>query len=241
SFLDQAILQKNRDTLALFSLEESLAQLKESFANLSDEDPESVRPPRFSLVDRDIFLKRNIDMAQSSEQILQKEYFNIMTWTRYMPTLSLQGSWVKPYKNGSIYLSSYPSATKSYYVYGFSVSIPIDVTSYHTIESTRADYLKAKLDLSQKRIEAENRYKSVLDRLKVVDRRVQLAKEDRELYVSLVESTKEKVDAGEMTVFDLKTMENSKEIRDIDLKIYDIERQLLLLDLYEKMYDDSIQ
>jgi len=241
SFLDQAILQKNRDTMTLFSLEESLAQLHRSFANLSDMDPDSVKLPRFTLVEKRKFLERNIDMALGSEQVLQKNYFNIMTWTRYMPALSLQGAWIKPYKNGSIYLSSYPNATKSYYTYGFRISIPLDITSYHTIESTRADYLRAKVDMKDRRVEAENLYDSILKRLEVIDKKLALAKEDEALYASLVSSTKEKVEAGEMTVYDLKTMENSKDIRRLDRKIYDIERQLALLDLYEKMYDDSIQ
>ncbi len=240
SFLDQAILQKNRDTMTLFSLEESLAQLRQSFGNLSGLDPEKTPLPKFSLVEKERFLKENIDIALGKEQITQKEYFNIMTWTRYMPTLSLQGAWIKPYKNGSIYLSGYPNATKSYYTYGFRISMPIDITSYHTIESTRADYLRAKVDLKDKRVEAENLYRAVLERLKVIDKKSALAKEDEELYASLVSRTKEKVEAGEMTLFDLQTMENSKAIRRIDRKIYEIERQLILLDLYEKMYDGSV-
>ncbi len=118
--------------------------------------------------------------------------------------------------------------------------MPIDVTSYHTIESTRADYLRAKIELQDKRVEAENLYKASLERLKVIDKKIKLAKEDEKLYASLVKSTKEKVEAGEMTLFDLHTMENSMSIRKIDIKIYEIEKQLVLLDLYEKIYDGSI-
>ncbi len=240
SFLDQAILKKNQDSIALFSIEESMVQLRQNFANFSDMDPDEVEPPKFSLMRKSMFLKENIDIALSSEQIVQKDYFNTMTWTRYMPTLSLQGSFVKPYKNGSIYLSSFPNATKSYYTYGFRISMPIDVTSYHTIESTRADYLRAKIERDDKRREAENLYKAALRRLEVIEKKIELAKEDERLYASLIESTKEKVEAGEMTLFDLHTMENSMSIRKIDIKIYEIEKQLVLLDLYEKIYDGSV-
>ncbi|WP_457598332.1 TolC family protein [Hydrogenimonas sp.] len=239
-FLDQAILKKNQDTMALFSIQESRAQLEEAFANLSDLDPKEAKLPRLTLVEKKRFLEHHIDLVQQGEQIVQKEYFNTMTWARYMPTVSLQGSWVKPYKNGSIYLSSYPNATKSYYTYGFRISMPIDINAYHTIESTRVDYLAAKVALDDKRREAENSYRSALERLAVIDRKVDLAKEDEALYTSLVESTKEKVEAGEMTLYDLKTMENSRLIRQIDRKIYDIEKQLVLLDLYEKMYDGAL-
>ena len=240
SFLDQAILKKNQDSIALFSLEESMVQLRESFKNLSDADPDKIEPPHFTLIEKSTFLKNNIELALAKEQIVQKDYFNTMTWTRYMPTLSLQGSLVKPYKNGSIYLSGFPNATKSYYTYGFRISMPIDVTSYHTIESTRADYLRAKIERDDKKREAENLYKAALKRLEVIEKKIELAKEDERLYASLIESTKEKVEAGEMTLFDLHTMENSMSIRKIDIKIYEIEKQLVLLDLYEKIYDGSV-
>ncbi len=240
SFLDQAILQKNRDMMTLFSLQESLALLRKNFADLSDMDPEKVKLPHFSLVEKKRFIDTNIDLALRREQIAQKEYFNILTLTKYLPTLSLQGAWIKPFKNGLIYLSGYPNVAKSYYTYGFRASLPIDITSYHTIESSRVDYLRAKIELSDKKVEAENLYKSVLSRLEVIDKKLALAKEDEDLYTNLVKKTKEKVKAGEMTIYDLKTMENSRSIRQIDQKIYEIERQLVLLDLYEKMYDDSV-
>ena len=57
----------------------------------------------------------------------------------------------------------------------------------------------------------------------------------------MVESTKEKVAAGELTEYDLKTMENSRKIRILDRKIYELDKQLVLLDLYEKSYDDTLQ
>jgi len=239
-FLDQAILKKNQDTLALFSLQESRVQLVEAFRNLSDLDPKEVKLPRLTLVEEKRFLQHHIDLAQQREQIVQKEYFNTMTWARYMPTVSVQGSWVKPYRNGSIYLSSYPNATRSYYTYGFRISMPIDINAYHTIESTRVDYLAAKVGFDDRKREAENSYRAVLERLEVIDRKVGLAREDEALYASLVKSTEEKVDAGEMTLYDLKTMENSLLIRQLDRKIYEIEKQLILLDLYEKMYDGTL-
>ncbi|BDY12154.1 hypothetical protein HCR_04660 [Hydrogenimonas cancrithermarum] len=236
-FLDQAILKKNQDTMTLYTLQDSRAQLQMTFKNLSDLDPERVKLPRFSLMDKETFLKNNIDLARVREEIVQKDYFNTMTWTRYMLTLSVQGNYVKPYENTSVFGGSLPNALDPYYSYGFRISIPLDVTSYHTIQSTRADYLRAKISFSDKRREADNSYVAALKRLDVIDRMIGLAKDDEKLYASLVESTKEQVDAGEMTVYDLQTMENSRMIRQLDQKIFDLDKQLVLLDLYEKSYE----
>ncbi|SFP90407.1 TolC family protein [Hydrogenimonas thermophila] len=237
-FLDQAILKKNQDMMTLYSLQDTKAQLESNFKNLSDLNPNSVTLPKFTLMQRDDFIKNNVDLALAKEQIVQKDYFNTMTWTRYMVTLSLQASYVKPYEYSSAFPTSLPNALDPYYTYGFRISLPIDITSYHNIQSTKADYLKAKIELSDKKREAENEYSAVLKRLDVIDKKLKLAIDDEKLYSSLVESTKEKVKAGEMTLYDLKTMENSKMIRKIDQKIFDLDKQLVLLDLYEKSYEE---
>ncbi|WP_456389805.1 TolC family protein [Hydrogenimonas sp.] len=236
-FLDQAILKKNQDTLALYGLQDILSSLHTQFSNLSDMDPNRVRLPRFTLMTKKRFMKDNVDLAQARAQIDQKSYFETMTWARYLVTLSLQGSYVKPYENSSVFGGSIPHALDAYTNYGFSISIPIDVTSYYTIESSRVDYLRAKIDLADKRREASNGYENVRKRIAIVDRKISLAREDENLYDSLVKSTSEKVEAGEMTQYDLETMENSRTIRRLDQKIYDLEKQLVLLDLYEKSYE----
>ncbi|RUM45280.1 MAG: hypothetical protein DSY46_03395 [Hydrogenimonas sp.] len=236
-FLDQAILKKNQDTLTLYTLQESYAQLEATFRSLSDLDPHHIKLPRFRLMQREAFLDRHIDLMRAKEEVQQKSYFTSMTWARYLVSLSLQASYTKPYEYSTIFASSLPSANDPYYSYGLRISLPIDVTAYHTIESAKADYLRSKVVLLDKEREAENLYDAILKRIDRIDRKIALAKEDEQLYASLVASTKEKVDAGEMTGYDLQTMENSKMIRQLDQKIFDLDKQLILLDLYEKSYE----
>ena len=236
-FLDQAILKKNQDTLTLYTLQESYAQLEATFKSLSDLDPHHIKPPHFTLIKREAFLDHHIDLMRAKEEVQQKSYFESMTWARYLVTVSLQASYTKPYEYSTIFASSLPSANDAYYSYGFRISLPIDFTSYHKIESAKADYLHAKVALLDKEREAENLYEAILKRIDRIDRKIALAKEDEKLYASLVASTKEKVDAGEMTEYDLQTMENSKVIRQLDQKIFDLDKQLILLDLYEKSYE----
>ena len=238
SFLDQAILKKNQDMINLYTLQDTKAKLKSNFKNLSDLEPNSVNLPRFKLIKRDDYIKNNIHLALTKEQIVQKDYFNTMTWARYMPSISLQASYVKPYEFGSVFVAPSLNVLNSYHTYGFRISLPIEISSYHNIQSTKADYLKAKIELLDKKREAQNEYSSILERLRIVDNKLKLAIDDEKLYTSLVESTKEKVKIGEMTLYDLKTLENSKMIRQIDQKIFDLDKQLILLDLYEKSYKD---
>ena len=241
-FLDQAILKKNQDTMVLYNLQDSRAQLKKSFEDLSDADPATIPLPRFSLMSRARFLARHIDLAHQKEVAVQKERFKMMTYSRYLPTVTLEASYIKPFENSYYFTGSQiKDLTDSYWTYGFRVSMPIDINAYAHIESARVDDLHAKTVLQDLRREATNGYEAALKRLKVLDRKIALSIEDEKLYASLVESTKEQVKAGEMTEYDLKTMENSKKIRQLDRKIFELDKQLVLLDLYEKSYDDSLQ
>jgi len=163
-----------------------------------------------------------------------------MTVARFLPTLSVNAGYTRPFEN-DFYGSggNWPNAsTDAYYTYGFRLTMPLDINTFSTIESARLDAMAAAVAMQDKRREADNAYEAAMKRLAVIKRMIALSKEDEQLYDSLVASTKEKVDAGEMTVYDLKTMENSKRVRQLDQKIFEIQRQLVLLDLYEKSYAD---
>ncbi len=241
-FLDQAILKKNQDTLQLYVLQDTKAQLHKQFRDLSDADPATIELPHFSIMSEEAFIGRHIDLRQQREAIVQKDYFNTMTWARYMPTLSVQASYVKPFENNYFFTGgNLYDLTNDYWSYGFRVTMPLDINSYPTIESTQVDYLAAKVALLDKRREADNMYEATMKRLEVLDRMIRLSKEDEALYASLVESTREQVEAGEMTLYDLKTMENSKTIRQLDQKIFAIDKQLVLLELYEKSYEPGAE
>ena len=52
-----------------------------------------------------------------------------------------------------------------------------------------------------------------------------------------MEDTKARLQAGEKTLYDLKIMQNSLQQKRLDMKIFAIEEQILLLELYKRMSD----
>ncbi|NPA30067.1 MAG: TolC family protein [Epsilonproteobacteria bacterium] len=238
-FLDQAILQKNRDSLTLYTLQDTSAQLEKSFKDLSDADPSSVKLPHFTLMPKARFLKHHIDLALQKERISQASRYAAMTLSRYLPTLSVQASYIKPYENNYLFSGgSLPEGGDDYYTYGFRISMPLDVTAPFTVESARAQALAERNALLDKRREADNAYEAAMRRIEAIDRMIALAREDAKLYASLLKSTREQVEAGEKTDYDLQTMANSLKIRRLDQEIYEIQKQLVLLELYAKSYED---
>ena len=59
-----------------------------------------------------------------------------------------------------------------------------------------------------------------------------MAKKDEKIYRNLLRLTKNLVSAGEKTSLDADIMSNSLQIRKLDQKIYAIDKQLKLLQLY---------
>jgi hypothetical protein len=67
------------------------------------------------------------------------------------------------------------------------------------------------------------------------DNKKEIAKSDYELYSSLLEVIIEEKNAELKTQSDVNILKNSQEIRSIELKILELQKQIELLELYAKM------
>jgi len=112
-----------------------------------------------------------------------------------------------------------------------------DINSFKEIESAKIDYLKAKNILEDKRRQKSNLYWQIQKSLQIINKKIELTKEDIKLYSALLKDTEDRYKAGEKTLYDLETIKNSLEQKRLDLKIFKIDRQLLLLDLYKEVSD----
>jgi len=236
SFLDQAILTKNQNELKLIELQSSLEDIYKKFKDISDANPDSLKLPNLTLIDEKDFLSNNIGIKKSKEDEKVKRYFKNMTIARYLPSFSLTASYNIQENKGSFFM---PSGKESYKEYGFKITMPLfDINSFRNIESTKLDFLKSKLLIDDIRRAEKNRYKNALRKLKLIEKKIELTKDDIRLYSKLLEDTKEQFAAGEKTVYDVDTMRNSLKSRELDMKIYEIEKNIVLLDIYKRLSDD---
>lgn len=153
-----------------------------------------------------------------------------MIISKYLPTVSATFDYTKYHStnNSSI---TYEDAQN----YGIKVSIPLDTRTFNDIESTRIDYLKAKLDLNNTITEQENFFKNKLSKIKMIDTKIAIAKEDYELYNSLLGVIIEEKEAEIKTQSDVEILLNSKKMKELDLKIYNYDKQIELLEIYSKV------
>ena len=78
-------------------------------------------------------------------------------------------------------------------------------------------------------------FKTKLEKLSMLDERLQITKDDLEVYDSILKIINEEKDAQIKTQSDLDTLQNSQKIKSIDLKIYEIDKQIELLEMYAKL------
>jgi len=232
SFLDQAILKKSQDEANLLALELSRLELAQRFALLSDKDPRTLKLPRLTLVSKEQYRRKNLELKKEVLTAQERAYQVDMTTSKYLPSISVQGQYLDGDLN-PLWASS--GVKERYYNYGFSISMPLDVNSFADIESSKVERLRAKTAVIDKQKSVDEEYRWVKNSLNILDRKIMLAKKDEKIYQDLYRLTEGLIKAGEKTPLDGKVMRNSWQIRKLDEKIYEIDKQLQLLKLYIRM------
>jgi len=230
-FLDNAIIERNVVTQALYDIQTNKERLISKFNAISDMAHESAEVPSLESLTKEQFLANNIVLDISKSDIEKNRYNKDVTTTKYLPRVSLTAgyNWNKSdttYKFGS-------QKERDYYDYGLKVSMPLDINSFRDIEASRIDYLKSQLVVEDRRRELKALFEEVTQNIENFEKKIGLSIQNRELYEKLLSETQEMYSAGYKTSYDVDLLKNSVVIQAIDLKIFEIDKQLELLTLYE--------
>ena len=237
TFLNDAILKKNTIALTLLDLRQRIEESKRKLHDLSDLSVDRIKLPTLKLLPLDRFVRDNLALHQAKSAQRSAKHFKNMTISRYLPSISLFVHYNYQKSQGSLYAPGF-SYMDHFYTYGLKVAMPLDINAYKEIESAKVDYLRSlnkRLDLLRQK---RDLYREILKKLQILDRKIALTKEDIDLYKELLEDTKKRYEAGEKTIYDLQTMKNSLEQKRVDLEIFAIDKQLLLLELYKEVSDE---
>ncbi len=233
SFLDEAILKRHNDALALEQLEMQLSDLESSFALLSDKDPWRLTLPKLKLIDAKSYKTHNLEIEQKHYALLAQQYNAKITRAKYLPTLSVQARYINEDIN-PLFAFATRGLNTHYSTYAVTLSMPLSITAFDEIEAAKLSALRAQTALEESYKAASEAYHKVQKRLKLIDRKIDLARKDIALYAKLLRHTKEMMRASEATESDKKILQNRMRMRKIDLRILALEKQLELLSLYAK-------
>ncbi len=242
-FLDNAIIQKNIVTQTLYDIQTAKEKLITQFHTLSDLDYKTAHIPHLEFITQKDFIKHNIVLKKTGAEVLKNRYAKDVRIAKYLPKVSFTAgyNWQKT-KGQQFFIYGRPQNIGAnelhFYDYGLRASIPLDINTFRDIESAKVDYLKSKIVKKDKERELQALFEQVMHNIDNVDKKIALSYENKKLYTKLLRDTKELYGAGYKTEYDVNTLQNSLAIQNLDTKIYEIDKQLELLTLYE-MYVDG--
>jgi len=239
-FLDNAVIQRNIVIQALYDIQTAKERLITQFETLSDLDYKTARIPHLEYISSEEFIKHNIVLKQNSAAVEKNDYYHNVTIAKYLPKVSLTAgyNWSKSEQQFTAGMVPFKNDL-SYYDYGVRASMPLDINMFRDIESVKVDYLKSKIVQEDKRRELEALFKQVLHNIDNFDKKIALSGENVEIYSRLLKDTKDLFSAGYKTQQDVDTLENSLNIQNFDSKVYEIDKQLSLLNLYEMYVNEG--
>lgn len=230
SFLDNALLALNTAKHSLIDLKYQKQELINNFHNISSKEYTNFSLPTLKLFNEKEFIENNIEIKKVKADISKKNNFAGITTAKYLPSLNVFYTYTKNhFKDGT---TTYDNTQN----YGLTVSIPFDSRTFNDIESSKIDYLKSKLDLQNKITDEKTFFKSKLEKINMIEDRINITKEDLAVYDSILSVIYEEKEAQLKTQSDLDTLENSQKIKALDLKVFEIEKQIELLSIYVKLH-----
>lgn len=235
-FLDNAIIERNIVIQALYDIQTNKEKVISKFNAISDMKYEDAAIPNLKLISQEQFLEQNIVLSMSESEIVKNGYAKDLTATKYLPRVNATAgySWDK---SDTSY--QFGSNEKEYYNFGFKVNLPLDINSFRDVESSKISYLKSKLIVEDRKRELTAIFEQVMQNIDNYEKKKQLSIENLELYEKLLSDTKELYGAGYKTQYDVELLQNSVEIQKIDAEVFEMDKQLELLTLYE-MYKNEI-
>ena len=202
-----------------------------NFNNISSKEYTNFELPTFKLFDEKEFLDNNINLKKIEADVMKKGNYSYMTMAKYLPSVNAYYTYSKYHE-----IDDNPALDKdNTHTVGLTLNIPLDSRTFNDIQSKKIDYLKSKLNLENSKDDEKTFFKTKLDKLSMIDERLQITKDDLDVYDSILKIINEEKDAQIKTQSDLDTLQNSQKIKSLDIKVYEIDKQLELLEMYVKL------
>jgi hypothetical protein len=223
SFLNNAIISLNKNKLLMEDLNLNKIDILNKFNNISSKPYSNFDMPKFTILNKDDLLKRNLYIKKSKINEKSLNYLKKITLSKYLPSISIVHDYQKYHDIGMDMSTT-----------GIKFTIPLDVTSYYDTQSAKISYLKSKLATNIIKAQEDNYISSQLKRTKIIDRKIKIQEENIYSYSQLIKEMIELRDSGLKTSNDVQVLKNSKEIALLQLDIFNINKQIKLLEIYAR-------
>ena len=230
SQLDESIIELNSLKNGKEGLLQAKTDLIANLENLTDRDYQDIEVPQFPIISLDEYLNRNIDIKIQKENIRKLEIDKKLTYSKYLPRVSLYGAYQYDTRDPS---PERHDATS----YGVKVSMPISFNMGDVFEGAKVAYLRSQSELRDIEDEQKLKYRKVISQLESIKRKMSNTKELIKSYQSIYEITSAYSKNNLKSEDDVKIIKNRVEISSLDLEIYKIEQELAKLELYRDIVE----
>ncbi|WP_321778055.1 TolC family protein [Sulfurimonas sp.] len=239
-FLDNAVIERNFVIQALYDIQTNKQRLISKFNAISDMDFTSAYIPYLDKLTKEDFLKYNIVLSMSQSDIERNRYNKNVTISKYLPRVNFVAGYNFDKTENQQFGNTGAgfSGNTDYYNYGLRATMPLDINTFNDIEVSKVEYLKSKVMIEDKKRELIAIFEQVMQNIQNFQKKKTLSRENADIYKKLLLETKDMYSAGYKTHYDVSLLENSVNIQSIDVKIFEIDKQLELLTLYE-MYKNE--
>lgn len=227
--LNNALMLKSSELKLYEAAKYEIANQRFEITKVSDIDPDTFTIPRFELVLKEDFVQNQFDIQYTRSQSHTLENLYGVTRSNYLPSLAL---------NGNIGYRGYDpkelsgSYSGDYYSTGVSLNLPLVYNSSSTIQEAKASYLKEVATISDKQRELEASYRQSAQKIDSYREYITITSNNLFLYDDLIHAVQAGVNAGTKTGYDLQTLQNSKKIEELEIKIQEINIQIELAKLH---------
>jgi outer membrane protein TolC len=227
SSLNNAILDSNKQKENLLELKFQHTNLVNTFHSLTAADYRKFQVPKLKLLTKNLYIQNNIYIKQSKANTDVKKHLANMTIAKYLPTVNANYTYTNNHTENSVNDT-----------YGFSVVIPFNIGSINDISSSKLDVLKSKAEEKITMRSEKNFLDTRLAKLDMLNKKIELTKQNIESFNSILSQMKELEKGGLKTKDDVAVLENSKKAESLDTKIFSIDRQIELLELYARVTNE---
>lgn len=186
-------------------------------------------PVDIPLLSKEEYLKAHLELLEYEANGKRDEAASKISRSAYLPRLTFNGSY-----GYSDYQSDLIKYNGESYHYGAVLSIPLDVNTRATIESSRLQLLQTRTAQLDRRVELEQEYDMRFFTISDYEEKISVAQEMITVYEELYSFTQKQVKVGAKSKYELESLGNSVEIQKLEKEI---QRDNILIEKISLYFD----
>ncbi|MGB7403165.1 MAG: TolC family protein [Arcobacter sp.] len=230
--LNDAIMDKNSQYKQNIAIENSLKDKEYELSKYTNLKYNQIELLDFKVINKDDFIKNNLNIKYENSQVASFDSSYKKLKSSYLPQVTLGTNY--SYSNKEDMIKDDKTTSKNGTI-SLNISMPLyDINKSSTLEESRLNLLKQKLNLSDVKDQIKYEYDQILNQIDTYEKQSKIIIDNLNLYTELINANKSSNDSGMSATYDLEILQNTKKVNEYDLEINDINIKLQYSKLYFK-------